>query len=120
MRYVSLLVLLASATWAVACQGSRCPSAPCTTLRTVAPLRTVQAPADAGAIYAARCAGCHGASGEGGTAPVLIGSGALARHASQSDLAAYIQRAMPPTGPRLGQAEANALAAFAWSANGGN
>ena len=86
----------------------------------IAPAPTSQA-IDTQALYASRCAHCHGARGEGGEkVPALIGPGALAKAPTLQALASYIQQTMPPEGqgPRLTQQEAHALATFAWTANG--
>ena len=76
---------------------------------------------DTGALYATRCAKCHGDKGQGSDgAPALIGPGALAKAPSEDGLAQYIQQSMPPEGhgERLTMSQARALAEFAWKANG--
>ena len=67
--------------------------------------------ADAGAsLYAAQCASCHGTTGEGGSAPELVGDpeslttdwpdrGIAPRWPVFAPLYDYLQRAMPPEAP---------------------
>jgi mono/diheme cytochrome c family protein len=79
-------------------------------------------------LYAASCASCHGASGEGGDAPRLVGvsQGALpldppkgAKYRKQqfrtaADVAAFVVQAMPPGEPgKLTEEQYWAILAFA-------
>ncbi len=145
-----LAVILMTTIILTACQRTRCCARSCNTARQLAPqappsqlappmtvqpappiyvsppaLATEPAPPpsiiNTQALYASRCAQCHGARGEGGEkVPALIGPGALAKAPTLQALATYIQQTMPPEGmgPRLTHAEAHALASFAWKANG--
>jgi mono/diheme cytochrome c family protein len=123
---------------AAACRRSCCP--PVTTPGTLP--HVVATPLDAtfadqakrgGAIYAATCAECHGAGGEGSAgAPALVGAGALPGtppperqfrkmpFRTVGDVQRFVQAAMPPKGPKLSDADAWAVVAFALSANGVN
>lgn len=72
-------------------------------------------------LFAQRCAGCHGASGEGSFAPRLIGleKGALASFADAGDLADYVIRFMPPgRAGTLPREEYFSIVAFTVDANG--
>jgi len=81
-------------------------------------------PTEGAAIYAARCARCHGATGEGGPADRLVGGvGSLAGSAPilttgsfwpyATTLFDYLRRAMPYDSPgSLGANEVYALTAF--------
>ena len=85
-----------------------------------------------GALYGAQCASCHGASGEGGGAPRVVGlaDGALplapregsARTSSfttVADVATFVVATMPPAAPgRLSADEYWAILAFDLHANG--
>jgi mono/diheme cytochrome c family protein len=52
------------------------------------------------AVYATSCAGCHGAQGEGGTAPALIGQNVtFPRFSTAQDLLGYITQRMPANHP---------------------
>ena len=82
------------------------------------------------AIYAERCAGCHGSSGEGGRAIELVGDRALlASDAPDRGIAVhwpyapplydYVRRAMPPEAPySLGPSETYAVVARLLELNG--
>lgn len=82
------------------------------------------------AIYAARCAACHGASGREGPDPVLVGGrGSLASAAPLQTIGSYwpyattvydyVHRAMPFTAPgSLTADEVYAVTAFLLHANG--
>jgi mono/diheme cytochrome c family protein len=51
-------------------------------------------------IFAGRCAVCHGAGGQGNTAPALIGGNAsLAKYGTAGGLYRYINVAMPRNNP---------------------
>lgn len=72
-------------------------------------------------LFAQRCAGCHGASGEGSFAPRLIGreKGALASFTDAGDLADYVIRFMPPgRAGTLPREEYFSIVAFTVDANG--
>jgi cytochrome c len=85
-----------------------------------------------GTTYAANCASCHGAGGEGGTGPRLVGldMGALplepregsartTQFVTVADVATFAVSAMPPTAPgSLSADEYWAIVAFDLSANG--
>lgn len=67
---------------------------------------------DGAAIFAARCAPCHGKKGEGGAgyAKPLAGS------RTAKELASFIHTAMPPAGPKPSVAESGAVAAYMYDA----
>lgn len=85
-----------------------------------------------GEAYRAKCASCHGAAGEGGRAPRLVGlkEGALplepragskrtTNFVTVADVAAFVVEAMPGDAPGTLKAdEAWAILAFDLSANG--
>lgn len=83
-----------------------------------------------GRLYAAHCASCHGAAGEGAGAPRVVGlaEGALplephgsrsARFVTVADVAGYVVGAMPPAAPgSLPEADYVAILAFDLHANG--
>lgn len=94
---------------------------------------TFAAQVDVGkAAYGAKCASCHGAGGEGGDGPRLVGldKGALplepkpgakraTRFVTAADVADYVVKAMPADAPgTLAADEAFAILAFDLSANG--
>lgn len=80
---------------------------------TVAQIETPDAAAGAG-LYAARCAACHGPSGEGGTGPAMT----LDRFDSASEVAAFVSAGVPGRMPgfatRLSPDEINAIAEYVW------
>jgi cytochrome c550 len=64
------------------------------------------------AIYAERCAGCHGDARQGGTGPTLVGVG---ERYSPSELVAIVESGrnnMPPFGTSLDTAELLGVAGF--------
>ncbi|HEY2514296.1 MAG TPA: cytochrome c [Polyangiaceae bacterium] len=84
-------------------------------------------------LYADKCASCHGANGEGGDAPRVVGlsQGALPLNPSPSakyrkgtfhtaaDVAGFVVKAMPPDAPgSLSEAQYWAILAFDLKANG--
>jgi cytochrome c len=84
-------------------------------------------------LYGANCAGCHGASGEGGKAPPVVGldKGALpldpppgakyrkTQFKTVADIAAFVVKSMPPTAPgSLSEEQYWAILAFDLKANG--
>jgi mono/diheme cytochrome c family protein len=81
---------------------------------TVAQIESPDSAVGAG-LYAARCAACHGPSGEGGTGPAL----ALDRFVSADDVAAFVSAgvpgAMPGFATRLSPDEINAIVEYVWS-----
>jgi cytochrome c len=85
-------------------------------------------PAQGAAIFAQKCAGCHGENAKGGTNAALVGNPPLDRieanktianfWANSTTLFDYIRRAMPWPQPRtLGNDEVYALAAYILSLN---
>ena len=51
-------------------------------------------------VFMSKCAMCHGASGQGGTAPAVIGTGAnLSKYSTGKALLDYISTAMPLNAP---------------------
>jgi mono/diheme cytochrome c family protein len=82
-------------------------------------------------LYGAKCASCHGAAGEGGTASKLVGlaDGALPKVAkagsprttefnTAADVATFVVANMPPMGAKLAESEYWSVLAFALKANG--
>ena len=82
-------------------------------------------------LFAPKCGGCHGDSGEGGEkAPRLIGEGALpgdppegaeqrtGSFVSAQDLYDFVSEKMPPGDKKLGADEAWAVVAFMMKQNG--
>jgi mono/diheme cytochrome c family protein len=75
-------------------------------------------------LFAVHCSGCHGALGEGGVAPRLIGEGALPEHGSErfprradfetaKDVWRWMERHMPADNPgALAHDEYGAILAF--------
>lgn len=84
------------------------------------------------ALYGAKCASCHGASGEGtsnGSKLVGLNDGALPKTAkagsprttefnTAADVATFVVANMPPTGAKLAESEYWSVLAFALKANG--
>jgi mono/diheme cytochrome c family protein len=68
------------------------------------------------AIYAATCASCHGAAGEGGLGPRLQQGEVLREFSSLADLTRYVQERMPKDAPgTLTPSQARAVADYlAW------
>ena len=54
---------------------------------------------DGRAVYAARCAKCHGESGQGGVGPRLVPGDRLGGHGTAQGLYDYLARAMPGDAP---------------------
>ncbi len=85
-----------------------------------------------GQVYGDRCAGCHGAAGEGAKAPAVVGlqTGALplepradskrdTQFVTVADVASFVVATMPPKAPgSLSAEEYWAVLAFDLSANG--
>lgn len=83
-------------------------------------------------LYAENCASCHGASGEGGKAPRVVGvaQGALpleppstskyrkSQFHTAADVASFVVQTMPPKGPKLAEDQYWAILAFDLEANG--
>ncbi|MBU2603255.1 MAG: c-type cytochrome [Actinobacteria bacterium] len=82
-----------------------------TTTTTAAPTETTAAPSgvDAAPIYAAKCAGCHGAGGEGGAGPDLR---ALTDAAAVEAQVTTGGGAMPAFGDTLSAEDITALGTF--------
>ena len=86
--------------------------------------------ADGARLYARQCASCHGAAGEGGTAPELVGGEEpLTRPDADKTLRTYwpyattlfdtVMRSMPPAAPgHLGADQVYALCAWLLAQNG--
>jgi cytochrome c len=75
--------------------------------------------ADGQTLFAARCARCHGASGQGGAGPRLVGSGALAGFENAEQVAEFVQTNMPPGESRtLGPTADYAVVAFVLDSSG--
>ncbi len=106
MRLATLLAIAPALTLlAMACSSplADSPTAP-------APVPTVSSPTasptigqlgDQGkAVFASRCAKCHGANGQGVTAPAVIGPGeALAKYNTAQGLLSFIGASMPLDAP---------------------
>ena len=84
-----------------------------------------------GKLYGAKCAACHGASGEGADAPPLVGKAALpldppagakfrkTQFHTGADVFAFVKATMPPSKPgSLPDEEYAAILAFDLKANG--
>jgi S-disulfanyl-L-cysteine oxidoreductase SoxD len=72
-----------------------------------------------GELYGAHCAKCHGASGEGGTAPAVVGQGALSRFADAAEVFTFVSEKMPGDAPgTLPEDDVLAILAFDLKANG--
>ena len=70
---------------------------------------------DRAAIFRTRCAGCHGAAGEGGFGPRLAGGRVVERFPDPADQLAVItdgQGSMPAFGKRLTADELEAVVAY--------
>ena len=94
---------------------------------------TAQAQIDHGAkVFGNNCAKCHGASGEGGKAPALVGKDALpltrpgakrrtGEFRTAMDIAAFVTKNMPPSEEaraKLTERDYWSVLAFALNANG--
>jgi mono/diheme cytochrome c family protein len=68
-------------------------------------------------LFSANCAGCHGASGEGGVGPVLAGG--LSRFGSIEEVATFVSTGVPGRMPgfetRLTPEEIEAVVDHVWS-----
>jgi len=130
---------------AAGCGGSKPPETPASASGEE-PAPTVGAPAETpvpatfaeqvdqgGKLYAEKCARCHGASGEGGKAPAVVGldKGALpldpppgrkyrkTQFKTVGDIAAFVVKNMPPDAPgSLTEEQYYAILAFDLKANG--
>jgi cytochrome c len=115
------------------CGGASATGAPSTTGASALPPATFQEQAAEGQkLYAAHCASCHGAGGEGKDAPRLVGlsNGALPldpapksarkmKFRTAADVQAFIARAMPPGEEgRLSAEQYWDIVAFDMKANG--
>ncbi len=81
-----------------------------TTTTTSTTTTTAPPPPDGGAVYAANCAACHGASGEGGIGPSLRAS-----TVSLAQMVSIVKNgvgSMPGFGGSLSQAEIDAVSSF--------
>ncbi len=90
----------------IAATAAACGSGSTTTTTTSATSTTPAAPtfgqmSGAGnTVFAAKCSACHGANGQGVTAPAVIGSGAqLAKYQTAQGLLAFIDTNMPFNAP---------------------
>ena len=71
--------------------------------------------AQAAALFQQKCQVCHGAGGQGATAPKLD-AGLTTRFQTQASLQAFIQKNMPFNNPgSLTTAQSGALARYLWS-----
>ena len=107
--------------WLLAgCAESGAGEGPAQATESMAKPATVDAQVAAGQmIFAQRCARCHGASGQGGTGPRLIGSRALAGFASAELLTEFVQQNMPPgESATLGPTADYSVVAFVLEENG--
>jgi mono/diheme cytochrome c family protein len=68
-------------------------------------------------LFSSNCAGCHGASGEGGVGPALAGG--LSRFGSIEEVTAFVSTGVPGRMPgfetRLSPEEVQAVADHIWS-----
>ena len=139
VRGSALVALAVGAAFAVAaCRRSCCQPTQTIYMAPPAPPIVAAEPATfadqakrGGAIYGTTCAKCHGAGGEGTAgAPALVGAGALPgtppagrqfrtmAFNTVGDVQRFVKSTMPPKGPKLSDADAWAVVAFALSANG--
>lgn len=129
-RYVSLVGIPFVVSALGGCAAEVAPGAPAASRpATVSFQDQVRA---GGETYGAKCASCHGASGEGGSAPRVVdlkegalpleprqGSKRTARFVTVADVATFTVATMPGNAPgSLAADEAWAILAFALSANG--
>jgi cytochrome c len=116
----------------VACGGASAPPATPVGRATTTAAFTEQAE-EGGKLFAAHCASCHGASGEGSDGPRLVGlsQGALpldppagakyrkGRFHTAADVAGFVVKAMPPDAPgSLTEEQYWEILAFDLKANG--
>lgn len=97
LRVIRLLIILAAGILVAGCSQ---PTSP-TTTPPASSLPTAGQLADSGeTIFASSCAGCHGATGEGGRAPAVMGAGAfLGKYNTAQGLLDFVSTAMPATNP---------------------
>ena len=104
-KYVLLTVILIASVFVGACGGQSQPSpspTPSITPPPTAPSGTTAAQlADLGkTVFANRCAGCHGESGQGVQAPAVIGAGtSLGKYNTAEGLFNFVSTAMPAKAP---------------------
>jgi mono/diheme cytochrome c family protein len=83
---------------------------------TVAEVETPDA-ALGGDLYQSNCTGCHGAGGEGGIGPALVGG--LARFESVEEVARFVSTGVPGKMPgfetRLDPDQVNAVVQYVWA-----
>jgi polar amino acid transport system substrate-binding protein len=94
LKYISIIampVILAAGILAAGCSQSSTPDSSTTYGQYAQQGQTA---------FAGNCAGCHGASGQGRTAPTLIGAGAsLEKYDNAQGLFGYVSTNMPALNP---------------------
>lgn len=79
------------------CSGSNTPTTPTSTSTPPTAGELAQA---GQSVFANRCASCHGADGQGGTAPAVIGASAhLGEYNTAQGLLGYVETNMPALNP---------------------
>jgi cytochrome c len=126
-RFTATIVLSLLAT--AACHTDSKPAAPASK----APANVQSQVDHGGTVFAANCAECHGASGQGGKGPRLVGAGAFPlnprpeqkvrkiRFHTAADVAKFVTTSMPPdpeVRKEIPESDYWAVLAFALSANG--
>jgi polar amino acid transport system substrate-binding protein len=93
MLIVTFLIITMAGIFAAACTASSPSPTP--------PSTTTGQPADTGkAIFASHCARCHGANGQGVTAPTVIGTNSsLDKYNTAQGLYNFVSTAMPANAP---------------------
>ncbi len=102
LKFVLFTVILIASVFVSACGGQSQPPAPPVPSVPSAPSGTTAGQlADAGkTVFATRCAGCHGDSGQGVRAPAIIGANAsLAKYNTGQGVLDFVDTAMPANAP---------------------
>lgn len=96
-------IMVVATIYAAGCSGTGTSTSPNTSASSTSPTGPTTAGqlADAGkVVFASRCAKCHGASGQGITGPVLVGTtNTLDKYGTAQGLLDFIDRAMPLDAP---------------------
>jgi mono/diheme cytochrome c family protein len=93
---IPVIVLLTLA----ACSSGTTTTQTATTTTTPAGTTAGQLSASGQAVFSGNCARCHGANGQGGSGPAIIGSSqALAKYNTAQGLLAYVSANMPASSP---------------------
>jgi cytochrome c551 len=92
--------------------GTTTTTRPTTTTTRPGTTTTTTAPPSGAAIYAANCAACHGAEGQGGVGPSLQGIGEMHTVAQLAEVITNGRGAMPAWRDRLTPAQIQAVAVY--------